>query len=72
MLGQRRGGVARAGECQRRESRATGKLGGDAWGLPEAGGGAGRAAAVVSGGGLLRGRGGAEEEERAGAPGAKV
>jgi hypothetical protein len=72
MLGQWRGGVARAGEGQRRGARAVGKLGGDAWGLPEAGDGASRAAVVVSGSGLLRSRGGAEEEEVWGAPGAEV
>jgi hypothetical protein len=72
MLRQRRGSVARAGEGQRRGARAAGKLGGDAWGLPEAGGGAGRAAAAVSSNGLLRGSRGAEEEEGGGAPGAVV
>jgi hypothetical protein len=59
------------GEGQQEGARVVGKLGVDAWGLPEAGCGAGRAAAAVSGGGLLRGRGGAKEEE-GGAPGAEV
>jgi hypothetical protein len=58
------------GEGQQEGARAVGKLGGDPWGLPKAGGGTGRAAMAVSGYGLLRGRGGAQEEE--GGPGAEV